>query len=252
MSARPPRIVLVRPFFPENVGAIARSMRHAGATELVLVGGVDPRHPNARKLAKAAEPILEAARVVETLDEALEGIAWTCAATAHRDAKRLPFTARTAGRRHREEAGATAFVFGNEKNGLPWELVDRCDAILTIPSLAPGESFNLAQAATLALYEACLAEDEPPSAPATPATEGLRRQIDALMSRFGGLKAHQGTHRGTWHRLLGRLALTPEEAALLTTVVSRLNRALGLQDEAPTDESGGTKVTAPGSDAARR
>lgn len=249
MSGKAPRIVLHMPFFPENVGAIARSMRHAGATDLVLVGGVSPRHPNAAKLAKAAGEILAGARVVETFDEALEGVGWACAATAHTHPRRLPMTAREAGARHRAEEGLTAFVFGNEKNGLPWEVVDRCDAILTIPSRAPGESFNLAQAATIALYEACLAEPASAELPAEPAPEGLRRQLDALMERFGGLKAHQATHLGTWNRLLGRLAMTPEEAALLTTVVSRLNRALGLQGP---NESGGTNVTAPGSDAAWR
>lgn len=46
------------------------------------------------------------------------------------------------------------FVVGGEREGLPEDVVARCDAVATIP-LAPGaESLNAAMAGTIALYEA--------------------------------------------------------------------------------------------------
>jgi RNA methyltransferase, TrmH family len=47
----------------------------------------------------------------------------------------------------------TTFLLGAEREGLPPELVARCDATATIP-LAPGaDSLNVAMAGTIALYE---------------------------------------------------------------------------------------------------
>ena len=46
------------------------------------------------------------------------------------------------------------FVVGAERDGLPEDVVDACDARCTIPQAAGAESLNAAQAATCALYEA--------------------------------------------------------------------------------------------------
>ena len=50
-------------------------------------------------------------------------------------------------------AGEVVFVLGAEREGLPGEVVERCDAAATIPLDGGAESLNVAMAGTVALYE---------------------------------------------------------------------------------------------------
>ena|SRR5215203_7437941 len=66
------RVVLVRPHYHGNLGAVARAMHNFGLIRLVLVDPVaDPRSHEARRLATHGEFILESASVVGTLAEAV-------------------------------------------------------------------------------------------------------------------------------------------------------------------------------------
>ena len=47
-----------------------------------------------------------------------------------------------------------AYVLGSEREGLPDEVLVRCDERVTIPLAAGAESLNVAMAGTIALYEA--------------------------------------------------------------------------------------------------
>jgi len=49
--------------------------------------------------------------------------------------------------------GDVVFVLGAEREGLPEEMLARCDATVTIPIAGGAESLNVAMAGTLALYE---------------------------------------------------------------------------------------------------
>jgi TrmH family RNA methyltransferase len=46
------------------------------------------------------------------------------------------------------------FVLGAERQGLPPEVLRRCEAQVTIPQPGPAESLNVAAAGAIALYEA--------------------------------------------------------------------------------------------------
>jgi tRNA G18 (ribose-2'-O)-methylase SpoU len=48
---------------------------------------------------------------------------------------------------------ATIFVVGAEREGLPEEVLARCDVAATIPTSGPAESLNVAAAGAIALYE---------------------------------------------------------------------------------------------------
>src|SRR5437868_1668633 len=66
-----PRVVLCRPSHPGNIGAAARAMKTMGFADLVLVA---PRHfpdPDAVAMAAGAADVLQAARVVGSLEAAL-------------------------------------------------------------------------------------------------------------------------------------------------------------------------------------
>jgi len=68
------RIVLVEPAGALNVGSVARVMKNMGLSELVLVKPqCDRLGAEARLMAVRAADVLESAREVETLAEALQG-----------------------------------------------------------------------------------------------------------------------------------------------------------------------------------
>jgi tRNA/rRNA methyltransferase len=160
MNALPPdptRFVLVHPSHAGNVGAAARAMKVMGFAELVLVQPRDAgvlQHPDALAMASGATDVLAAARVADTLAQALDGITWACAtAMTPRDFGPPTFAPREhfaglSGSPHR-----VALVFGPERTGLSNEDVYRCHACLSIPTHPDYGSLNLAQAVQLIAYD---------------------------------------------------------------------------------------------------
>src|SRR6476619_1807537 len=79
------RFVLVEPSRPGNIGAVARAMKTMGFSELVLVS---PREadalsqPEAIAFASGAQDILQAARIVASIDAALDGCNFAAAVSA--------------------------------------------------------------------------------------------------------------------------------------------------------------------------
>jgi tRNA/rRNA methyltransferase len=151
------RFVLVNTSHRGNVGAAARAMKVMGFHELVLVA---PRfddalvHPDALAMASGAIDVLEGARIVATLTEALDGITHACATAmtprdfgppVHAPRAFLPSLAAHGYR--------VAFVFGGERLGLSNDDVYACHSCLSIPTDARYGSLNLAQAVQILAYE---------------------------------------------------------------------------------------------------
>src|SRR5438128_1664768 len=153
------RIILLRPRIAANLGATARVMRNMGLRDLVLVAPeADPLEPEARKLSTHGEEILQHARVVSNLGEAV-GDCVLVAGTS----------ARTGGLFRRQSMGPpeeiipllledmtrspVGIVFGPEATGLTNEEVARCHYLIHIPTDPGYPTLNLAQAVTICLYE---------------------------------------------------------------------------------------------------
>ncbi|MBI2768898.1 MAG: RNA methyltransferase [Burkholderiales bacterium] len=151
------RFVLIHTSHAGNVGAAARAMKVMGFDDLVLVA---PRWANvlrkeeAIQRASGALDVLEKARIVATLDEALEGMDHLCA-TAMTPRDFGPPT--VAPRAHFSQLAAAppnvAFLFGTERFGMSNEDVYRCHAALSIPSNPAFGSLNLASAIQVIAYE---------------------------------------------------------------------------------------------------
>jgi tRNA/rRNA methyltransferase len=154
--SQPVRIVLVRPKIAGNIGAVARIMANTGLRDLCLVSPqVDPVCKEARKLSARAEPILTSARVVERLEEALDGIEWTVAASCRPGIFRnqAQLSPREWAARFAAHPRSTALVFGPEDYGLTNEDLLRCDATIRIPSHEDYPSLNLSQSVMVLAYE---------------------------------------------------------------------------------------------------
>ncbi|MFO1220545.1 MAG: RNA methyltransferase [Burkholderiaceae bacterium] len=151
------RFVLMRTSHAGNVGAAARAIKVMGFDDLVLV---QPRFADVLTrdetlaMASGATDVLERARVVGTLAEALAGVQQVCATAMTPRDFGPPAAAPRAHLPTLAAAGVSvAFVFGGERFGLANDDVYRCHACLSIPT-APGYgSLNLAQAVQLIAYE---------------------------------------------------------------------------------------------------
>lgn len=153
------RFILIETSHPGNVGATARAMKVMGFRDLVLVR---PRfadvlsHEETVAMASGAADILARAQVVDTLDEALDGV--TCAlATAMTPRDFGPPTieprAGLAEIARAETVHRVGFVFGCERYGMANDDVYKCHAVLSIPTAPDYGSLNLSQAVQVLAYE---------------------------------------------------------------------------------------------------
>jgi TrmH family RNA methyltransferase len=150
------RIVLVEPSHPGNIGAVARAMKNMALEQLVLVRPKLFPHAEATARASGADDILAAARVVTSLDEALENCGFIGATTSReRDQNFRVLDVREAAVRLVSEARRTpaAILFGAERTGLTNEELDAAHVLIRIPANQAYLSLNLAMAVQLVTYE---------------------------------------------------------------------------------------------------
>ena len=149
-------VVLVEPEYEINMGMAARAMNNFGVTKLVLVRPKRAPGFEARKYAKHSESILDRAKTVATLDEAVAGcdaVVGTTGAVSrfNRHLKNCVSIAEVRGKLLRGDK--VALVFGNEGIGLSESDLEKCDFISTIPTSARQPILNLSHAVAVVLYE---------------------------------------------------------------------------------------------------
>jgi tRNA/rRNA methyltransferase len=156
------RFVLVETSHPGNVGASARAMKTMGFSELVLVNPRYPEvlsHEDAIAFASGANEVLAKARIVGSLEEALLGCNF-CVALSARSREFSPprYQPRSlAALVSSNDSLQVAVVFGSERYGLSNDQVEKCQAIVTVPTDAEYGSLNLAQAVQIVAYECRMA-----------------------------------------------------------------------------------------------
>lgn len=190
------RFVLVETSRPGNVGAAARAIKTMGYRRLVLLNPRDPAvlmHEEAIAFASGAQDILAAATIVSTLDEALEGCRFAAAVSA----RLREFSPPVIGPRQFAElqasagVGDAAIVFGNERYGLPNDIVERCNVLVTIPANPVYSSLNLAQAVQVMAYECRTALTSEVSTAAAPPELPIGFRGDpASLADIDGMFAH--------------------------------------------------------------
>jgi TrmH family RNA methyltransferase len=219
-------VVLCRPRKLVNIASAIRAMKNMGLWRLRLVDPAEYNEYEIEGIAHRSADVLAATTIHATLDEALADAIYVAGTTARpREAR-----ARVASPRElapellgRTSTGPVALVFGPEDNGLTNAEIDRCHAIVSIPTNPAYPSLNLAQAVLLVAYELRQAADLPRPArdqrfrPASAAQ--LEELFDALERALWGIeffKAHlaEGMLR-TLRSLTHRAEPDAREAALL-------------------------------------
>jgi tRNA/rRNA methyltransferase len=189
------RIVLVETSRPGNIGAAARAMKTMGFSDLVLV---NPRFDDAMEqeeaiaFASGAQDVMASARIVGSFGEALEGCNFAAAVSARLREFSPPIVAprELAGQLTNDTGLQAALVFGNERFGLPNEIVEKCNVLINIPANPDYSSLNLAQAVQVLTYECRMAAIEGSSLGSSHSTEiGFQGQAAAVV-QIEGMYAH--------------------------------------------------------------
>ena len=156
MSKLQPKVVLVEPSHPGNIGAVARAMKTMSLSNLAIVRPKQFPHPEATARASRATDILENAYLHETLQQAIADCHWVVGVTARpRKISTAVYSPKQLMQKLAEDyAGLrVAWVFGREQHGLSNDEIDLCHAICTIPANSGYSSLNLASAVQIICYE---------------------------------------------------------------------------------------------------
>ena len=257
------RFILLHTSHAGNVGATARAMKTMGFADLVLVA---PRWANVLRReetiqrASGALDVLNNARIVATLDEALDGMTHLCAtAMTPRDfgpptraprahfadllsktkLKRQQITGREADLDEFSEnftspLEGVAFLFGSERFGMQNEDVYRCHACLSIPTDPSFGSLNLGAAVQLIAYDwrealggfAAPAAAVPAAALAdAAAVAGMLKHWEQSLAHIGFLDpASPKKLMPRLNQLFNRAQLTPEEIHILRGIAKMMAR----------------------------
>ncbi|MBA4189884.1 MAG: hypothetical protein C0467_18020 [Planctomycetaceae bacterium] len=247
------RVVLVRPHYAGNLGSTARVMRNFGLTDLVLVAPyARVTDVEARRLATHGLPVLDSARVVPDLGEALADCVFTLATSALTAGvvRRGMIGTPTEMMPHLLGAidrGPVALVFGPEPHGLSNEEIGRCHGMIHIPVDPEFSSLNLAQAVAVCCYElrqtwservneqrnsAAPGPTVAPHADQERMYEHLREGLQAVGFLFG---TRQDTLMHAMRQLIGRSMPNPAEVRMLHGLARQL---LWIASQARSRDSG--------------
>ncbi|WP_045859010.1 tRNA (cytosine(32)/uridine(32)-2'-O)-methyltransferase TrmJ [Teredinibacter purpureus] len=232
------RMVMVNTTHPGNIGAAARAMKNMCLSELYIV---DPKDYPAEKAvwrAAGAVDVLENAKVVSTLDEAIADCGLVVGTSARE--RRIPWplvTPRECGERCWAEAGThpVAIVFGREDRGLTNEELHKCNFHVHIPANPEYSSLNIGAALQVICYEIRMAYfaakegkelhfndwDQPPANSAS-----LENYYEHLQETLEQLKFIDPDHpRQTvtrLRRLFGRIRMDKMELSILRGMLTSI------------------------------
>lgn len=240
------RIVLVNTSDCRNIGSAARAMKTMGLSELILVDPIEMPNGQAQALSAGASDVLANAKVVSTLEEAINDCGLVVGTSAR--SRTLPWPMldpRGCGEKLIEEAHnfPVALVFGRESSGLTNEELQLCHYHVQIPANPEYSSLNLAMAVQTLSYEVRMsylaAENKHHSGdnissenveddeyPVVEETERLYQHFeDALKATGFIVPSHPGLVMTKLRRLLNRARPDNKEVKMLRGILASVERA---------------------------
>ena len=240
------RFVLVETSRAGNVGSVARAMKTMGFSDLVLVSPRcdDPLHdPEAVAFASGAIDVLQGARIVGTIGEALAGCNFAAAVSARlREFSPPVWSPREFSAHAAEKADLRpALILGNERFGLPNQIVEQCNVLINIPANPDYSSLNLSQAAQVLAYECRLAAQGENrtqegigfhgEAASVAQIEGMYAHLEEALVAIGFLNASNPKKlMPRLKRLFARTQLETEEVNILRGIARQMLKAAPAND----------------------
>lgn len=224
MSVANLRIVLVRPQYSGNIGAVARAMGNFAMKSLVLVNPAPVHRQQAEMMAVHAREVLDTMQVHTSLRAAIADcglvIGTTCRPGLYREhavsLRTLAPTLVAATTTNR-----VALVFGPEDSGLSNEDLRCCHQLLTIPTAPTYASLNVAQAVVLCCSEIFLVaqsegEHVAPSLAVAERQEVMYEKLKKALLQIGFLHKDNPEHiMLALRRLFGRAGLEERDVRIL-------------------------------------
>jgi tRNA/rRNA methyltransferase/tRNA (cytidine32/uridine32-2'-O)-methyltransferase len=225
-------VVLYEPQNDLNIGAVVRASRNFGVHDVRLVRPANGDPDTIRIMAPNLDHAVGELRRFDTLDDAVSDCHHVVA-VSNRPRKAAQIVAEPRGlaasaRVWTDRGERVALMFGREDHGLPNEALDRCNAMVTIPTTAYFNSLNLAQAVLLILWEHFRVAEgvqvegvaeapvvtEHPVAPREQ-VERMLEQARAALERVEFFKYGDGTHvMRSLRSVFGRAQLDTRELAI--------------------------------------
>ncbi len=226
------RIVMVRPRGSGNIGSVARAMKNVGASELAIVGDARTQSFWAKAMAVHGRDVLAEAKRHLTIRAAIADctlvVGTTCRSglyRSHSQSVREAAPAMAAAARK----GKIALLFGPEDHGLSNKDLEHCQQLITIPANPEYQSFNVAQAAVICLYEIYVASLEEPAAAneiERAQAEDIERLFDLMRSsllKIGFLASENPEHiLLALRRILGRSGLEARDVRIFTAMFRQI------------------------------
>ena len=222
------RTILVEPKNEENIGAVARVVKNFGFSELCLV---NPPAIGTKtySVASHAHDVLNSARVVTSIDEAVAKSAIVaCTTSKHgisvNEHLRMPYLSpRDLKKKVEGKDGVVSLLFGREDTGLLNEELIRCDLVVCITTSPIYPVMNLSHAVAVLLYE--LSEVASTSTGLQLASvenkERLFRHQEIFLDEIGYKEHKKEKTLLMLRRILGRAELTAREVQTLRGILRK-------------------------------
>ncbi len=226
-------VVLCSPEDPRNIGAAIRAVANHGLGSLRMVRAEPPDPEDLFHFSAGGALAVPVARFA-TLDEAIADCRLVLGTSRRPRTPNAPQVWPAAGLRARLPADTrVALLFGTERTGLTREELDRCDAVVAVPTEDRMPSLNLSHAVACLGYELGRperAESGPVAAVERPRATAAARE--AFFARVGEIVAELGYPPGRTpevfvrklRRVLERANLSQPELGVLAGVFVEMQR----------------------------
>ncbi|RKR02468.1 tRNA (cytidine32/uridine32-2'-O)-methyltransferase [Kushneria sinocarnis] len=248
------RIVLIQTFHPGNIGSVARAMKTMGLSELILINPRAFPDDEATRLAAGATDILDSARVVNDIGDAVGDCVQVIGASAR--VRGLPLThfdeADVMARELVETAhqGPVALVFGRERFGLTNDELRHCTHQLTLPANPDYPVLNLSQAVQVCTHELFTAWRRQPDSgfrrarprhatlPTQQQMQYFQEHLELALTRAGFFNQPHAQTRDRLRAFFQRARPSRKELSLLRGVINALNGSSGKRPTGQQESSG--------------
>jgi tRNA/rRNA methyltransferase len=193
--------------------------------------------------ASGAIDVLQGARIVASIGEALDGCNFAAAVSARlREFSPPVWSPREFSAHAAEKADLRpALILGNERFGLPNQIVEQCNVLINIPANPDYSSLNLSQAAQVLAYECRLAAQGENrtqegigfhgEAASVAQIEGMYAHLEEALVAIGFLNASNPKKlMPRLKRLFARTQLETEEVNILRGIARQMLKAAPAND----------------------
>lgn len=225
-------IVLQRPRYPENIGAVVRAGQNMGVGGLIVVNPQNYDRPRILKMAThAAADAVEQISRLDCLKEALAPFSYVVGTTARLGKQRQEiFTPSEIAEKivPISQKNRIAILFGPEDRGLTNEDLRFCHCLVNIPT-ASFTSLNLAQAVMIMCYEIFTAQGKAmnsfhPRLANGHELEGMYEHLKEILIRISFLNPQNPDYwMNNLKRFFARLPLRAKEVSIIRGICRQMD-----------------------------